>query len=249
MEADSSRVGKEKDVTLKTMVDWTKDQIWGQTQDEANLSIREVAIGLLAGGTDTGVGSLIVFVIAMLLFPEVQSKAQKEIDSVVGIGRLPTVEDQPNLQYIRRIMLECARWQPVVPLAVPRRCSEDNEYHGYLIPEGAIIFGNVWAISRNEDVYPDPETFNPDRFLDPNLPPAPVFGWGRRVCPGMYYSDSSLFLVIVSMLAAYNIVPPKDEAGNFVYPTIRSQKFAVFAPVDQRRLNARSFRDLICIRS
>ncbi|QRV84989.1 cytochrome P450 family protein [Ceratobasidium sp. AG-Ba] len=234
--------GKEKDVTKKTMVDWTKDQIaagvsepsivgsflaemdkWGQTQDEANASIQEVAIGLLAGGTDT-VGILFIggeWKINKLPDREL-SKAQEEIDSVVGTDRLPTVEDQPNLPYIRRIMLECARWQPVIPLAVPRRCSEDNEYHGYLIPQGAIIFGNVWAISRNEDVYPDPETFNPDRFLDSSLPPAPVFGWGRR--------DSSLFLMIVSMLATYNIVPPKDDAGNFVYPTIRSQKFAVFRP-------------------
>jgi hypothetical protein len=39
---------------------------------------------------------------------------------------------------------------------------------------------NFRAITRNEDIYPEPERFNPDRFLDDQVPPAPIFGYGRR---------------------------------------------------------------------
>jgi cytochrome P450 len=51
----------------------------------------------------------------MLLFPEVQEKAQKEIDDVVGCDRLPTMEDQPRLDYVDRLIQEVLRWRPIVP--------------------------------------------------------------------------------------------------------------------------------------
>lgn len=52
----------------------------------------------------------------MALYPEVQAKAQQEIDTVVGSERLPTVEDRQNLPYIERILMEVLRWQPSTPL-------------------------------------------------------------------------------------------------------------------------------------
>lgn len=57
-----------------------------------------------------------VFVLAMVLFPEVQSKAQQEIDAVVGLDRLPTAEDRINLPYIERLVSEVLRWQPPAPI-------------------------------------------------------------------------------------------------------------------------------------
>ena len=56
------------------------------------------------------------FVLAMLLFPEAQAKAQQEIDAVVGPNRLPTFEDRANLPYTERLVAEAFRWQPVSPL-------------------------------------------------------------------------------------------------------------------------------------
>lgn len=56
------------------------------------------------------------FILAMLLRPEVLAKAQKEIDSVVGPGRLPTFGDRPSLPYIECVMSECLRWGVPVPL-------------------------------------------------------------------------------------------------------------------------------------
>ncbi|KAG9077390.1 hypothetical protein FRC06_008948 [Ceratobasidium sp. 370] len=155
----------------------------------------------------------------MIHHPEVQAKAQAEIDRVIGTKRLPTFEDQPQLPYVDQIMKEVMRWQPVTPLAVPHTSTQEDVYREYRIPKGAIVIGNVWAMSRNEQVYPDPETFNPDRFSDPDVPSVPAFGFGRRLCPGMHYAEASIFIAMASILAAYNIIPAKDDNGKDVLPS------------------------------
>ncbi|KAG8793834.1 hypothetical protein FRC12_001464 [Ceratobasidium sp. 428] len=116
----------------------------------------------------------------MILFPETQKRAQKEIDSLTGGNRLPCIKDAEHLPYVNRLIREVFRWQPAAPLAIPHACYEDDVYRGYQIPKGTPVIGNVWAITRDESTYPDPETFNPDRFLDVSVPSAPGFGWGRR---------------------------------------------------------------------
>jgi cytochrome P450 len=63
-------------------------------------------------------GILMVFLLAMVLHPDVQKRAQAEIDSVVGRDRLPTFEDRASLPYIDALLRETFRWQPVVPLGI-----------------------------------------------------------------------------------------------------------------------------------
>ncbi|KAG8738177.1 hypothetical protein FRC10_007170 [Ceratobasidium sp. 414] len=206
--------------------------------------VKHIAIALFGAGSDTvqihlsrremrwlmiisfqTVASLEVFVIAMIRHPEVQVKAQTEIDRVVGTKRLPTFEDRSQLPYIDQIMKEVMRWQPVTPLAVPHTSTQDDVYREYRIPKGAIV-----AMSRNEQVYPEPETFNPERFSDPNVPSVPGFGFGRRqvqtlkayqrlLCPGMHYAEASIFIAIASILATYKITPVKDDDGKDIIPS------------------------------
>ena len=57
--------------------------------------------------------------LCMTLFPEAQKKAQAEIDAVVGLDRLPTLADRPNLPYIDAVVSEMMRWAPVVPMGEP----------------------------------------------------------------------------------------------------------------------------------
>ncbi|KAG9086855.1 hypothetical protein FRC07_012971 [Ceratobasidium sp. 392] len=191
----------------------------GLSQSDLEDYIKHIAIALFGAGSDTTVASLEVFVIAMIRYPEVQVKVQEEIDRVVGTKRLPTFEDQPQLPYIDQIIKEVMRWQPVTPLAVPHTSTQDDVYREYRIPRGAIVIGNVWAMSRNENVYPDPEIFDPDRFSDPSVPSIPAFGFGRRLCPGMHYAEASIFIAVVSLLAVYNIIPAKDESSHDIIPS------------------------------
>ena len=84
------------------------------------------------------------FFLAMVLFPDVQKKAQDEIDHIVGGNRLPSFGDKSSLPYISRIVLECLRWNPVTPLGVAHCLTEDDEYNGYRIPKGSTILPNIW---------------------------------------------------------------------------------------------------------
>ncbi|KAG2053796.1 cytochrome P450 [Suillus hirtellus] len=149
----------------------------------------------------------------------VQKRAQAEIDSVIGKERLPTFEDRASLPYIEAVLRETWRWQPVVPLGVPHAASSDDVYDGYFIPKGAIITYNTWGITRDEKRYPDASSFIPERFIDSDGaltsddPAQYIFGLGRRICPGRYNADSSLWVAIATMLATLNISPAKDDQG------------------------------------
>lgn len=99
---------------------------------------------LLEAGSDTTSGTLYGFILAMLVFPEVQKKAQEEIDRVVGQARLPTMDDYEELHYIRCCMKEALRWMPTVILGVPHATTKDDTYGNYIIPKGATVINNVW---------------------------------------------------------------------------------------------------------
>lgn len=100
----------------------------------------------LEGGTDTQTAELLAFVLAMLVFPEAQKAAQQEIDRVCG-DRLPTVEDEASLPYVRGCVKETLRWFPTAVLGLPHATIKDDEYRGYRIPKAATIVTNVWYVS------------------------------------------------------------------------------------------------------
>lgn len=88
------------------------------------------------------------FFLAMAMHPEVQSKAQAELDAVIGPHRLPCYADRGSLPYIDALMKESLRWQPVLPLGVAHRSTTDDEYRGWFIPKGTLVIPNAWYVLR-----------------------------------------------------------------------------------------------------
>ena len=80
----------------------------------------------------------------MAAYPEVQRKAQAELDTVVGQGRFPEFEDRDSLPYVCAVIKECLRWQMVTPLNAPHKATEDDEYRGFFIPKGSLVIANLW---------------------------------------------------------------------------------------------------------
>jgi len=183
--------------------------------ERANIDAFGVIFGAAA---DTTVAALSAFTLAMLIHPEVQAKAHAEIDAAIGHDRLPEFEDRPSLPYVEALLMEVLRWMPVTPQGVPHAADEDVIWKDYCIPKGAIVIGNAWAILHDADLYPEPESFNPERFLTPDgrVVDDPLldyaFGFGARRCPGRHLADATLWIFVVSILAGFEVTKAKNAA-------------------------------------
>jgi cytochrome P450 len=78
--------------------------------------IKDLAGSLYLAGSDTTVSAVMSFFLAMIIYPDVQSRAQAELDAVVGRERLPEFDDKKHLPYVNAVMSECLRWLPVAPM-------------------------------------------------------------------------------------------------------------------------------------
>jgi len=189
----------------------------GSEREKAEETIAGALASIFSAGAETTASAMKFFFVAMLLYPDIQQKAQDELDSVIGRDRLPTFEDRPRLPFIDAVCKEILRWRPVTPLALPHAAMKDDIYDGFFIPKGAVVIPNSWAMLHDPTLYPEPDIFKPERFIntdgslrdDPNL--ASAFGFGKRICPGRHVVDATLFIVVASLLAAFNI--KRGEGG------------------------------------
>lgn len=171
---------------------------------------------------DTTSGTLLWALAAICAFPEVQSKAQADIDAVVGQVCSPVWGDAGSLPYVQALVKEMFRWRPVTILGgLPHAPTRDDEYRGYRVPANKWVVGNLWAIHRDPREFPEPDEVRPERFLIdgvgglafryPNSRGYNTFGWGRRQCSGQPLAEQSVFMVLTRLLWAFKVEPGLDE--------------------------------------
>ncbi|KAH7926173.1 cytochrome P450 [Leucogyrophana mollusca] len=188
------------------------------TNEEEDIAIW-AAGSIFGGGADTTVSAILTFLLAMALSPESQRRGQEEIDAVIGCERLANIADRSNTPFVDAIMKETLRWHPVAPLAIPHLLTQDDEYRGWTFTSGSLVVVNVWSILHNKDIFPDPESFDPGRFLTGATAEKAIktvkyaFGFGRRSCPGIHYAEASLYVAIATILATCDISDPRDDSG------------------------------------
>ncbi|KAH9981025.1 cytochrome P450 [Lactifluus volemus] len=221
-------------------------------------TIAEALGSMYAAGVDTvrfrldishTVAALMSFFLAASLYPNVQKKAQEELDAVTGRERLPTFEDRSRLPFVDAVCKEVLRWKPVVPLAIPHAMMEDIVYEGYFIPKGAFHHVLHWqpaliiyrAILHDPSVYPEPDVFRPERFLNPDgsLRDDPIlvstFGYGRRICPGRHFVDATLFITVAALFSVFDISKGQGRPFSYSY-TGTIIRYDYTSPVNDRHL-------------
>nr|A0A1V0QSB7.1 RecName: Full=Cytochrome P450 monooxyhenase eriC; AltName: Full=Erinacine biosynthesis cluster protein C [Hericium erinaceus]ARE72240.1 cytochrome p450 [Hericium erinaceus] len=180
--------------------------------------------GILYAGQETTMVTITNTILAMIHHPEVQRKAQAEIDAVVPLDRLPTLDDRANIPYLEAFVKEAYRWACPLIIAIPHTVIQDDVYEGYFIPKGTSIIASIYDMLNQ---CPNAAAFNPDRFIDGtdlgDVPPDPrdvVFGFGRRRCPGLHVADNSVWAALAQLLASFEFLPELVD-GKEVLPPLK----------------------------
>ncbi|QRV84656.1 cytochrome P450 family protein [Ceratobasidium sp. AG-Ba] len=145
--------------------------------------VKCTALPMFFAGSTTTVALILNFLFMMSIHPEIAARVQAEIDDQVGRNRLPALQDRNSMPYTDAALLEVMRFHPVSTLGIQHFTTEDIEVRGYKIRKGTAVEANIWALMHEPSTYPDPYTFNPDRFLKQTPDPDPrhfFFGFGRR---------------------------------------------------------------------
>ncbi|KAJ1303732.1 hypothetical protein OPQ81_008156 [Rhizoctonia solani] len=195
--------------------------------------IKIIASNLYGAGADTTVSLIQSFFLAMILYPQVRTKAQAEIDAYLTSARVLTIADREHLPYTHAVVSEVIRWHPVANI-VARYTQEDESVGDYVIPKGTMILGNLWTMLHDAELYPDPEKFWPERFLANEPAPDPAayaFGFGRRICPGIHIAQQSLWLTISNLLAQFEIKKACTADGEEITPVENYTKDIISRPL------------------
>nr|AJD25181.1 cytochrome P450 CYP76AH1 [Salvia miltiorrhiza] len=163
-------------------------------------------LDLFVGGSDTNTTSIEWAMSELVMNPDKMARLKAELKSVAGDEKIVDESAMPKLPYLQAVIKEVMRIHPPGPLLLPRKAESDQEVNGYLIPKGTQILINAYAIGRDPSIWTDPETFDPERFLDNKIDfkgqdyELLPFGSGRRVCPGMPLATRILHMATATLV-------------------------------------------------
>jgi cytochrome P450 len=145
---------------------------------------------------------------------EIQDKLQKEVDSVLEGGRLPTGDDLPKLEYAEKIFKETLRIRPSV-WALSRLTNEEYTMGEYVVPSNSIIFMSQYAMHNSPKYYADPDKFIPERWTKEFLYKLPrfayfPFGGGIRSCIGETFAVQEGILALATIFQKWKIRPTTE---------------------------------------
>ncbi|XP_029433076.1 cytochrome P450 2K1 [Rhinatrema bivittatum] len=170
-------------------------------------------LDLFAAGTETTSTTLRWGLLLMMKYPEIQKRAQKEIDTVIKPGQVPKVEDRRNMPYTDAVVHEVQRFANIIPMSVSRATSTEVHFRGYCIPKGIEVVPLLTSVLYDKSQWETPYEFNPSHFLDANgkflrkdafIP----FAAGRRICVGESLAKMELFLFFTGLLQRFTFQPP-----------------------------------------
>ncbi|XP_045405382.1 cytochrome P450 1B1 [Lemur catta] len=181
---------------------------------------------IFGASQDTLSTALQWLLLLLVRYPEVQARVQAELDQVVGRDRLPCMDDQPNLPYVMAFLYEAMRFSSFVPVTIPHATTANTSILGYHIPKDTVVFVNQWSVNHDPVKWPNPEDFDPARFLDKDgfinkdlTSSVMIFSVGRRRCIGEELSKMQLFLFtsILAHQCNFRANPNEPPKMNFTY--------------------------------
>lgn len=212
---------------------------------KTKLTDREVvenAFLFVLAGYETTSNALSYALHLLSVHPEVQDSILGEVQEACGED-IPTYDDLGKLSYTEAVMCEALRMYPPITSFVTRKAGSDITYGNLTIPKGMFIEAPVWSIHYDEDTYPEPYVFKPERFLPENkqkyhplafLP----FGAGPRNCIGTRFAMMESKLTLARLVKNYVINPTprtKDPLPTISKRTITSPRDGVWITLSKRK--------------
>ena len=204
-----------------------------QGQPLSNQEVRDHLFTLLLAGHDTSAIALAWVFSDLLPRPELCERVRAELEEVAGAGPVGSVCVGRQLRLLDALVKESLRLRPLVDFSV-RRLAAPFEAGGVRYPAGVTLAPCTYLAHFNPDVFPEPEEFRPERFLEERPDPYTwiPFGGGQRRCLGMNFALFELRVVLATILRRVRFEPRQpvriehQRRGLFLAPSDR----ATFVP-------------------
>ncbi|CAO3635109.1 unnamed protein product [Mucor fragilis] len=173
----------------------------------------------ILGTTDTSSVTLAWSFAILCQYPDVQQRLIQELDAFTSAnGRIPCFKERNEIPYTIAVMRGCMQFGSMTPLGVPHSVNQDVVVDGYLFPKACTVVSSRGSMHMNPDYYSDPTAFQPERLLNNSKTMMAAangklndrghfaFGWGRRICPGIYLAEMEIFYAFVQIFARADIL-------------------------------------------
>ncbi|RZB40118.1 p450 domain containing protein, partial [Asbolus verrucosus] len=184
--------------------------------------IREEVDTFMFEGHDTTSIAITFILLTLANHKEVQEEIRQEIIEIIGDSdQPPTYNDLQELSYTERCIKECLRLYPSVAFIARDAMEDIHTTSGYIVPKGTMIHIHIFDLHRNPTLYPDPEKFDPDRFLQENIQKRHPFAYipfsaGPRNCIGQKFAMLELKAVLCGILRKF-VLEPVDKPEDIVF--------------------------------
>lgn len=184
----------------------TRDEDGQPMSDEF---LRNNILTMFFAGHETTANTLTWAFYYLSQHPAILAELQREVDNVLPSGRLPTMDDLPQLPYTMMVIKEIMRIQPIVAM-LPRGILKDTTLGGYQLKAGAFVLISPYVLHHDPRRWSAPETFDPTRFSSENEPKIEKytylpFGGGPRICIGNHFSLMEAQILLALIVSRYNL--------------------------------------------
>jgi cytochrome P450 len=191
---------------LGMLLEARDDETGERMSDE---QVRDEALTLMLAGHETTAAALAWAWDLLARHPHAARAMRVELDAVLG-GRPPSSDDVPNLRYTRAVIDETLRLYPPA-WVIPRFATTDDVVAGRRIPARSLVLVSPWVTQRRADLWHEPETFRPERFLDGaagngDTPFAYFpFGGGARQCIGNHFALIEAVVILATLAQRFDL--------------------------------------------